>query len=52
MKVDADGDGEPESSGQRRGILRGGFDLSYRTHQPVLDEIADRILAGEGAGFR
>jgi hypothetical protein len=52
MKVDADGGGEPESGGQRRGILRGGFGLSYRTRQPVPDEIAGRIPAGEGAGFR
>ena len=34
------------------GILRGGFGLSYRTRQPVPDEIAGRIPAGEGAGFR
>ena len=31
MKVDADGDGEPECRDQRRGFLRGGFGLSYRS---------------------
>jgi peptide/nickel transport system permease protein len=43
MKVDADGDGIAESYGQRRGILRGDFGFSYRTRQPVLEEIADRL---------
>ena len=43
MKVDADGDGIAESYGQRRGILRGDFGFSFRTRQPVLDEILDRL---------
>ena len=43
MKVDADGDGTRESYGQRRGILRGDFGFSFKTRQPVLEEIADRL---------
>jgi peptide/nickel transport system permease protein len=43
MKVDADGDGIAESNGTRQGILRGDFGFSYRTRQPVLDEIGQRL---------
>ncbi len=43
MTVDADSDGVAESRGERRGILRGDFGFSYRTREPVLDEIADRL---------
>jgi peptide/nickel transport system permease protein len=43
MKVDADGDGIAESSGERRGILRGDFGFSFKTRKPVLDEITDRL---------
>jgi peptide/nickel transport system permease protein len=43
MKVDPDGDGIADSYGTRRGILRGDFGFSYRTRQPVLDEILDRL---------
>lgn len=43
MRVDADGDGVAESRGERRGILRGDFGFSFRTRQPVLQEIADRL---------
>ncbi len=43
MKVDADGDGLAESRGERRGVLRGDFGFSYRTRQPVMDEIAQRL---------
>jgi len=43
MKVDADGDGVTESYGERRGILRGDFGFSYRTREPVLQEIAERL---------
>jgi peptide/nickel transport system permease protein len=43
MKVDADGDGIKESYGTRRGILRGDFGFSFKTRQPVLDEILDRL---------
>ena len=44
MRIDADGDGIAESYGSRRGILRGDFGFSFQTRQPVLEEIADRLL--------
>jgi peptide/nickel transport system permease protein len=43
MKVDTDGDGIEESYGTRKGILRGDFGFSYRTRQPVLEEIGQRL---------
>jgi peptide/nickel transport system permease protein len=43
MKVDADGDGVEESFGTRRGILRGDFGFSFRSRQPVLTEIAQKL---------
>jgi peptide/nickel transport system permease protein len=43
MKVDADGDGIGESYGTRKGVLRGDFGFSFRTRQPVLQEIALRL---------
>ena len=43
MKVDVDGDGINESYGTRLGILRGDFGFSYRTRQPVLEEIGQRL---------
>ncbi len=43
MKVDADGDGIVEGHGTRRGVLRGDFGFSFRTRQPVLDEIGLRL---------
>jgi peptide/nickel transport system permease protein len=43
MKVDVDGDGMSESFGTRQGILRGDFGFSYRTRQPVLEEIGQRL---------
>ena len=43
MKVDVDGDGINESHGTRMGILRGDFGFSYRTRQPVLEEIGQRL---------
>jgi peptide/nickel transport system permease protein len=43
MQVDSDGDGIKESSGTRRGILRGDFGFSFKTRKPVLEEIADRL---------
>ena len=43
MKVDVDGDGVNESYGTRQGILRGDFGFSYRTRQPVLEEIGQRL---------
>ena len=43
MRVDANGDGIPDSYGTRQGILRGDFGLSFRTRQPVLVEIGLRV---------
>jgi peptide/nickel transport system permease protein len=43
MRVDADGDGVADSRGERRGILRGDFGFSFRTRQPVLEEIGKRL---------
>lgn len=43
MKVDVDGDGINEGYGTRMGILRGDFGFSYRTRQPVLEEIGQRL---------
>jgi peptide/nickel transport system permease protein len=43
MKVDQDGDGVLDSYGTRQGILRGDFGFSFRTRQPVLIEIGNRL---------
>lgn len=43
MKIDADGDGDPDSGGTRLGILRGDFGFSFRNRKPVLEEIASRL---------
>ncbi len=43
MRIDADGDGVTDSYGQRRGILRGDFGFSYRSREPVLQEISARL---------
>jgi peptide/nickel transport system permease protein len=43
MRVDANGDGILDSYGTRRGILRGDFGFSFRTRQPVLIEIGQRL---------
>jgi peptide/nickel transport system permease protein len=43
MRVDKDGDGVLESYGTRQGILRGDFGFSFRTRQPVLKEIGQRL---------
>jgi peptide/nickel transport system permease protein len=43
MRVDLDGDGQLESYGTRKGILRGDFGFSFRTRKPVLEEIALRL---------
>jgi len=42
-RVDLDGDGFAESAGTRQGILRGDFGISFRTRQPVLGEILQRL---------
>ncbi len=43
MRVDLDGDGIAESYGTRKGVLRGDFGFSFRTRQPVLIEIGQRL---------
>jgi len=43
MMVDKDGDGVADSYGTRQGILRGDFGFSFRTRQPVLTEIGQRL---------
>ena len=43
VRIDTDGDGIAESRGERRGILRGDFGFSYRTREPAIDEILDRL---------
>ena len=43
MRLDLDGDGVAESYGDRRGILRGDFGFSYRSREPVLQEIGERL---------
>jgi peptide/nickel transport system permease protein len=43
MKVDSDGDGIAESHGTRLGILRGDFGFSFRTREPVLKVIGQRL---------
>jgi peptide/nickel transport system permease protein len=42
-QVDSDGDGIVDSPGTRKGIIRGDFGFSYRTREPVLEEIALRL---------
>jgi len=43
MQVDVDGDGIAESYGTRKGILRGDFGFWFRSRQPVLTEIAQKL---------
>ena len=43
MQVDKDADGILDSYGTRQGILRGDFGFSFRTRQPVLTEIGQRL---------
>jgi peptide/nickel transport system permease protein len=43
MPIDTDGNGITDSYGTRKGVLRGDFGFSYKTREPVLDQIADRL---------
>jgi peptide/nickel transport system permease protein len=43
ISVDTNGDGIADEPGSRKGILRGDFGFSYRTRQPVLEEIGLRL---------
>ena len=41
--LDSDGDGEPDSYGPRRGILRGDLGQSIKQQRPVIDLLLERI---------
>ena len=43
IQVDTNGDGIKDEYGTRKGILRGDFGFSYRTREPVLQEIGLRL---------
>jgi len=43
QKMDMDGDGVPETYGQRKGILRGDWGNSLVTRRPVLEMIGERL---------
>jgi peptide/nickel transport system permease protein len=43
MAIDTDGNGITDSYGTRKGVLRGDFGFSYKTREPVIDEIAARL---------
>jgi peptide/nickel transport system permease protein len=43
FKLDMDGDGVHETSGPRRGILRGDWGTSLATRRPVMEMIAERL---------
>ena len=43
IQVDTDNDGLKDQFGSRKGILRGDFGFSYRTREPVLQEIGLRL---------
>jgi len=43
IQVDTDNDGLKDEFGSRKGILRGDFGFSYRTREPVLEEIGLRL---------
>jgi peptide/nickel transport system permease protein len=51
LPLDADGDGEPEPPGEKRGILRGDFGRSFFQRRPVLDVIVERVPATLELGF-
>jgi peptide/nickel transport system permease protein len=41
--IDRNGDGEPETRGERKGVLRGDFGTSLVTRQPAMEVILDRL---------
>lgn len=43
QQIDMDGDGVPETYGQRKGVLRGDWGNSLVTRQPVLEMIGQRL---------
>ncbi|MFW5696570.1 MAG: ABC transporter permease [Phototrophicaceae bacterium] len=42
-QIDTNGDGEPDSWGQRKGAIRGDFGTSIVTRQPAMDVIGSRL---------
>lgn len=44
IPLDADGDGEPEPPGERRGVLRGDFGRSFSERRPVMDVLTEKIV--------
>jgi len=44
LPLDADGDGEPEAPGTRKGILRGDFGQSFALRRPVTDVLTERVM--------
>ncbi len=45
IPLDANGDGVPEPPGERRGVLRGDFGISFTHRRPVLDVLFERVPA-------
>ncbi len=43
MEIDVDGDGIPDGTGTRRGVLRGDFGTSFMERRPVLEMIGERV---------
>lgn len=44
IPLDADGDGEPEPPGTRKGIIRGDFGRSFSARRPVWDVLTERLV--------
>jgi peptide/nickel transport system permease protein len=51
LACDADGDGQNEQAGDRLGILRGDFGLSFTRNRPVSDIFWERVPATLELGF-
>ena len=51
IPLDADGDGEPEEPGTRKGILRGDFGRSFVFKRSVVDILIERLAATFELGF-
>jgi peptide/nickel transport system permease protein len=43
IRIDADGDGVADGHGTRQGLLRGDFGISYRTREPALTLLWERL---------
>jgi peptide/nickel transport system permease protein len=51
LPLDANGDGQAEPPGTRKGVLRGDFGNSFFTRRPALDVLVERIPATFELGF-